>query len=177
MPEIIDTIRACPQHRFYLLTKQDQNLVKFNPLPDNCWVGVTATNSIMAYDAVSHLRGIKAKVKYISCEPLLEDFRDNSRGMPSHLALFVDWVIIGACTGTREDMLELIKQYQGLTLMPFGKKWTAQPKLEWVTEIIGAADKAGIAVFLKDNLLKIYPELLKRQEMPRVDSTTEEIDG
>ena len=36
--------------------------------------------------------------------------------------------------------------------MPWGKKWTAQPPIEWVREIVEAADRAGIKVFLKDNL-------------------------
>jgi hypothetical protein len=31
-------------------------------------------------------------------------------------------------------------------------KYTLQPKIEWVREIVEAAGKAGIRVFLKDNL-------------------------
>jgi len=49
-------------------------------------------------------------------------------------------------------MMELQKKYPDLTLMPYGNKRTAQPKVEWLQEIVGAADKAGIPVFLKDNL-------------------------
>ena len=41
----------------------------------------------------------------------------------------INWVIIGAQT-----------------------KPTVYPKIEWVTEIVEAADKAGIPVFLKDSL-------------------------
>ena len=46
----------------------------------------------------------------------------------------------------------MIEKYPDLTLMPYGKKWTAQPKIEWVQEIVQACDKAGIPVFLKENL-------------------------
>jgi len=44
MPQIIDTTKVCPHHRIYLLTKQPQNLIKWSPFPDNCWVGVTVTD-------------------------------------------------------------------------------------------------------------------------------------
>ena len=64
----------------------------------------------------------------------------------------ISWLIIGSCTGTKSEMLKLIKRYPDLTLMPFGNKWTAQPRINWVREIVEAADKAGVAVFLKDNL-------------------------
>ncbi len=34
-------------------------------------------------------------------------------------------------------------------------KPTLQPKIEWVREIVEAADKAGVKVFLKDNLMPL----------------------
>jgi protein gp37 len=40
----LQMMRDNSQHRFYTLTKQPQNLIKFSPFPENCWVGVTATN-------------------------------------------------------------------------------------------------------------------------------------
>jgi len=54
----------------------------------------------------------------------------------------VSWVIIGAQT-----------------------KPTVYPKLEWVKEIIGAADSAGIPVFQKNNLKPLLGNNLI-QEMP-----------
>ena len=112
-------------HRFYLLTKQPQNLVKFSPFPDNCWVGVTATDSHTFSKAMFWLRQIEAKVKYLSLEPLRE------RILPSYIGGIegINWLIIGAQT----------KPYK-------------PPKIEWVQEIVEAADKAGIPVFLKNNL-------------------------
>jgi protein gp37 len=61
-----------PYDRFYLLTKQPQNLIKFSPFPDNCWVGVTATNQEQFDNAVKYLKEVKATEKFISFEPLLE---------------------------------------------------------------------------------------------------------
>lgn len=70
--KIFDVIKLHSQHRFYLLTKQPQNLIKFSPFPDNCFVGVSATNQQQFDNAVKYLKEVKATVKFISFEPLLE---------------------------------------------------------------------------------------------------------
>jgi len=140
--QVMDVIEANPQHRFYLLTKQPQNLIKFSPFPDNCWVGVTVTCKDDFWRAFQGLGQIEAKVKYLSFEPLLGSIWD---GIDA--TLIVDWVIIGAQT----------KPYK-------------PPKLEEVEEIIWACCKANIPVFIKDNLGFIIPGYKKgdklRQELP-----------
>lgn len=136
MPEIMETIRTCPQHRFYLLTKQPQNLPQWSPFPDNCWVGVTATDNLMFQLALHHLDDVKVSLRFISFEPLLNRIED------AHLVKGFDWVIIGAQT----------KPYK-------------PPKIEWVEEIVRAAGKAGIPVFLKDNLM---PLLIDNKGYPYV---------
>jgi len=131
--KVMVNIRHFSQHRFYLLTKQPQNLIKFSPFPDNCWVGVTATNDEMFWDALRWLYRIQAKVKFISIEPYLGQIRI---GAPTLIKLGVlDWVIIGAQT----------KPYK-------------PPKIEWVEEIVRACDKAGVPVFLKYNLKPLIQE-------------------
>jgi len=184
---VLDVIKFNPNHRFYLLTKQPQNLIKFSPFPENCWVGVTATKWLAFSNALGYLATIKAKVKFLSFEPLLERIQlDMLQKMlfPS----VIDWLIIGACTGTKAEMTELVRKYPELTLMPlcldvdrrnrYIVKWTAQPPISWLKETVEAADKAGIPVFLKDNLKPLfkpnyeveYPWAYKwgefRQEMP-----------
>ena len=148
-------------HRFYLLTKQPQNLIKFSPFPDNCWVGVTATSFKMFVDALAYQLCIKAKVKYISFEPLLswDKVITNSFAYSRELGhsfgidqllreASIHWVIIGAQT----------KPYK-------------PPKLAWVEEIIFACVKANIPYFLKDNLGDIIPGHQRgeklRQEFPK----------
>jgi len=150
---VMTTIRDCPQHRFYLLTKQPQNLIKFSPFPDNCFVGVTATTKGRAWEADKFLDNIEAKVKFLSLEPLLDwspaDFGGSFLENDSH----INWLIIGACTGTKKEMTNLARNNSSfLSEMPWGKKWTAQPNPDWVREIVEAADQARIKVFLKDNL-------------------------
>ena len=153
---ILDFIEANPDHTFLTLTKQPQELVKWNPFPENCWVGVTATNSKAGFVSAYFLRDIQARVKFCSVEPMLGDFLDLSRKMPWFLMKYINWLIIGSCTGTRSEMLGFQQKYPDLTVMPFGRKWTCQPKVEWVQEIVEAADKAGVKVFLKDNLNPLF---------------------
>jgi len=129
---IIDKVREFPQHRFYLLTKRPELLEQFSPFPTNCWVGVSATNYDMANSARYYLSNIKAKIKFISFEPLLNRIADRSN-CPFRFEWGTDWVIIGAQT-------------------PYSKK--TAPRVEWVKEIVESADKSGIPVFLKNNLWK-----------------------
>ncbi len=166
--KVLNLCRLHNENRYYLLTKQPQNLIKFSPFPDNCWVGVTATNPLMFYNALDNLRHIEASIKYLSIEPFLEKIK-----IPDAACLsIVNQVIIGALTGTKQELL-CLKVAASLALMPYGNKWTLQPKIEWVKEIVVACDKAGIPVFLKDNLHGIVgakPDSTRwlRQEMPNV---------
>ena len=72
MPAIRATIEACPQHRFYLLTKRPENLLAWSPFPENCYVGVSVTNQEMFETAIEYLKEVEATVKFLSFEPLLE---------------------------------------------------------------------------------------------------------
>jgi len=158
----LQMMRDCPQHRFYTLTKQPQNLPQWSPFPDNCWVGVTLTNYDMARQALPYLAQIEATIKFVSYEPLL-------KAIPcKHTLELIDWVIIGACTGTKPDLMELNKRYPGLTLMPWGKKWTLQPPISWIEEIVRAADQAGVKVFLKDNLRTPILDAVAQHQIPRI---------
>ena len=145
---IFEAVKRHSNLTHIFLTKQPQNLIKFNPFPENCYVGVSATNHEQYKNAILLADTYEAKVKFISFEPLLE--------MPvlhpvHFLAEGIKWVIIGAQT----------KPYK-------------PPKIEWVQEIVEACDKAGIPVFLKDNLASLIYEHdgfegKLRQEMPGVD--------
>lgn len=144
-----DVMRGNSRHTFLCLTKQPQNLPRFNPFPDNCFVGVSITNVRQALAAVTPMAEVEAKVKFVSYEPLLDE-------VPcKHIMNLVQWVIIGAQT-----------PYKGSTA----------PKVEWVREIVEAADKVGVRVFLKNSLsaLRHITPLwargsngMMRQEVPR----------
>ena len=151
MREIFEFTQWYPENTFIFLTKQPQNLIKFSPFPDNCWVGVSATSMILASAACAWLSRIEAKVKYLSIEPLLEWEGRLSDGRLGWQGNYhdINWVIIGQQTPI---------------------KTTTTPKLAWVQEILSAADKANIPVFLKDNLDALMPKYNPseklRQEWP-----------
>ena len=139
--EIMWVIRGTPRHRFYLLTKQPQNLAKWSPFPDNCYVGVTATNHEYFAKAVVEFSTIEAKVKFISVEPFLDWRPAPIDFLASKLKENgINWLIIGAQT-----------------------KPNVYPKIEHVREIVEAADKAGISVFLKENLRPLIHSTPLRQ--------------
>jgi len=119
------------EHTFIFLTKQPHNLIKWSPFPDNCWVGVSVTANGDMTNAYYGLNRVQAGKRFISFEPLLGQI-----GFDDHVKMksYVDWVIIGSQT-------------------PYSPK--TAPRIEWVQEIVAAADKVGIPVFLKNNLVPI----------------------
>jgi len=155
---MFELINRHPSHRFYLLTHCPQNLPQFSPFPDHCYVGVTVTGEnpklSNLFNALDALDDIQCGMRFLSFEPLLKDFHITD--LDIILGGTIDWIIIGALTGSDSALAELSLEFPHLTPMPYGKRWTLQPKIEWVEEIIKAADKAGIPVFLKDNLEPLW---------------------
>ena len=143
MLSIFADIRYFPQHTFIFLTKQPQNLIKWSPFPRNYWVGVTATDGDMFVKAMDCLLEVKAEIKFISFEPLLNWHIEAYILEGGLKAQQLDWLIIGAQT----------KPYK-------------PPKIEWVQEIELAAAKAKIPIFEKDNLQPLLGRELI-QEMPK----------
>lgn len=125
--DLLNICSLCPQHIFQILTKNPKEALDF-AFPDNVWLGVTVTSPSDWFRVPLLLRS-KAKTKFISFEPLLEDVFD-SPDLPSFSGFpYIDWVIIGAQT------------------QPYLK-----PDHDWVYNIIDKARKEGIPVFLKNNL-------------------------
>lgn len=167
---ILLAIKYNPQNRYYLLTKQPQNMKLYSPFTDNVWAGVTTPNRDMLSKAAKYLTGIKAGKTFLSIEPLLEQLNLTKIGdIPgcainiltgaryfrgSHVETLrkIDQIIIGACTGTMKDLKPLTERYPDLTLMEWGNKYTLQPPVEWVERLVSQADQAGVSVFLKENL-------------------------
>jgi hypothetical protein len=151
----LQVMRDCPQHRFYTLTKQPQRLPEFSPFPNNCFIGVTITNQNPLSDSLRALIDVEAKTKFLSFEPLLGEI--NVSFYPDE----IQGLIIGACTGTYSELWHLAERLpledagfvRAMRIKELSRgKYTLQPKIEWVREIVEAAGKAGIRVFLKDNL-------------------------
>lgn len=145
---ILTTIRYGPKHTFLFLTKNPKGYQKWGKFPDNAWCGTTITNN---YTYIGDMVRIQAKHKWLSIEPLLEwrDFPYQKENLSGALkSTGIEWVVIGAQSG----------------------RHPIQPKIEWVKEIVEACDKAGILVWLKDNLVdgfhKIGIPIPRSQQRP-----------
>ncbi|HSY02560.1 MAG TPA: phage Gp37/Gp68 family protein [Acidobacteriaceae bacterium] len=91
---IFDTMSACPQHTFQVLTKRSERLRKLGPSlpwPSNVWMGVSVEDSRVA-SRIADLAAVPAQVRFLSCEPLI--------GPLKNLALeAIHWVIVGGESG------------------------------------------------------------------------------
>ena len=87
-------LAACavrPFNQFQILTKRACRLPDFK-YPDNVWLGVTVENC-KNKERIEYLKKTNAKIKFLSCEPLLEDIGIlDLKG--------IDWVIAGGESGT-----------------------------------------------------------------------------
>jgi protein gp37 len=107
--------------------------------------------------AADYLAMIEAKVKFVSFEPLLGQIDYGGTTWQEFMLSGINWVIIGQQTPVRKSTM---------------------PKIEWIQDIVQAADQVDVPVFLKDNLYSVlkdeYPFILPsdpahlRQQWPEV---------
>ena len=121
---IFKVIKENPQHIFQVLTKRADILSKYDgegllEWPINLWMGVTVENNDVI-NRIDYLRNTGAKIKFLSCEPLLSSLPDmNLNG--------IDWVIVGGESGR--------------TPRPMDEKW--------VIDIKEQCQKANVAFYFK----------------------------
>ena len=93
--EVLDVCRATPHHTYQVLTKRAERLPGFfaeRKVPSNVWLGVSVEDRRYGVPRIVHLRKVKADVRFLSVEPLLEDLgRLNLAG--------IHWVILGGESG------------------------------------------------------------------------------
>ncbi|MCB9106129.1 MAG: phage Gp37/Gp68 family protein [Anaerolineales bacterium] len=120
--KIFDVMRRAYWHHFQVLTKRSQRLLELDPeieWPENVWMGVSVENDKYTF-RIDHLRASRAKIKFLSLEPLLGPLRNlNLQG--------IDWVIVGGESGPK-----------------------ARPMAEeWVTDIRDQCLSANTSFFFK----------------------------
>ena len=98
---VFEVMNQTPHHTFQILTKRPQRLLELDPaLPwaDHIWMGVSVESA--AYRGrIDHLRQTRARVKFLSVEPLLGQISDmNLDG--------IDWVIVGGESGPRARSMQ-----------------------------------------------------------------------
>lgn len=96
-------IEATPNLDWLLLTKRPHRIKRSVPWterwPDNVWVGTTAESQKWAEKRIPHLVTLPAKVRFLSCEPLLDKL-DLSQWLRKG-AQRIDWVIAGGESGAK----------------------------------------------------------------------------
>lgn len=94
--EVLNVINKSRHHQFQILTKRAERLADFflnRKVPENAWLGVSVENQEYGLSRIDSLRKIDTKIRFLSCEPLLEDLGTlNLQG--------IHWVIVGGESGT-----------------------------------------------------------------------------
>lgn len=123
LDKVMEVIKRTLKHTYQLLTKRPERMAEYfagREIPENVWLGVTVEGAEYK-SRIDILRSLDATIKFLSCEPLLNDL--------GNLDLTgIDWVIVGGESG-------------GKDVRPM--------KEEWVMNIKEQAEKQGTAFFFK----------------------------
>jgi protein gp37 len=118
-----------PQHVFQVLTKRAERLFEVHKelkWTHNIWMGVSIENEKVKY-RIDYLRKTKAKVKFLSCEPLIGS-------LPNLNLKKIDWVIVGGESGHKprpmasEWVLDIQEQCKKADVPFFFKQWGGRNK-------------------------------------------------
>lgn len=135
---IFDTIAACPQHTFQVLTKRGERLRGLAPeleWPPNLWMGVSVEDERVLH-RVEDLKSVPAAVRFLSCEPLIGPLPD----LPLD---GIHWVIVGGESGggarpiERSWVLDIRDQCKATGVSFFFKQWGGAQKWRTGRQISG----------------------------------------
>lgn len=144
---LFDRIEQLTNLDFLLLTKRPENVNKMIPawwrdkLPDNVWIGTSVGYQDVSAKRVAELSKINAKVRFLSCEPLIGPVdlwehafvslkvEHNGDGDTQEIPVRrpVDWVIVGGESGPNARMCSV----------------------RWIDDIVRDCKEAGVPVFVK----------------------------
>lgn len=100
--QVVDVIRETPHHTYQVLTKRAERLPQYfarRHCPTNMWLGVSVEDRKYGVPRIAELRKVKAAVRFLSVEPLLEDVgKLNLAG--------IHWVIVGGESGAKARPME-----------------------------------------------------------------------
>ena len=153
--KMFDVIKSTPQHRYQILTKRAERMAEYfgtRSVPNNVWLGVTIEAQSSRF-RIDYLRNLPASVKFLSCEPLVEDLGELD-------LTGIDWIIVGGESGPQarpmkeEWALNIMKQVEAQGARFFFKQWGT-----WGADGI-KRNKHANGKLLKGEII---------QEMPHID--------
>ena len=122
--KVFKVMNETPQHTYQVLTKRGDILAKHDKHLNwtaNIWMGVSVEDERVV-DRIDYLRTTRAKVKFLSLEPLLS-------ALPNLNLKKIDWVIVGGESGPgsrpmeKEWVIDIKKQCQKAKVAFFFKQW------------------------------------------------------
>lgn len=131
-------IGATPNLDWLLLTKRPENVKRYVPphwdngFPDNVWVGTSVEDQEQAEERIPHLAQIPAKVRFLSCEPLLGHVSIGYAGLNAAeygSVWWPDWVIVGGESGPGKRPFDpewgrrILADCKAAGVPFFGKQW------------------------------------------------------
>jgi protein gp37 len=119
--QVFDVMARADWHTFQVLTKRPERAAELSKRltwAPNIWMGTSIENQRFT-SRLAHLRRTGARVKFLSCEPLLGELRLKLSG--------IDWVIVGGESG------------------PGARPMRA----DWARDIRTQCEEAGVAFFFK----------------------------
>ncbi|GGO30150.1 hypothetical protein GCM10010116_60410 [Microbispora rosea subsp. aerata] len=148
--DVFAVIADTPQHTYQVLTKRSTRLRKLADKldwPSNLWMGVSVENQKALY-RVDDLREVPARVRFLSCEPLLGPLTGldltgigwviaGGESGPGHRPLDSSWVVEIRDACIRNEVPFFFKQWGGRTPKQGGRylegrRWDEMPKLPQV---------------------------------------------
>jgi protein gp37 len=135
---VLDQIRKHKEWNFLLLTKFPTRMAEFE-FPKNAWVGASVDTQGAVGRAEKAFKEIKAGVKWLSCEPMMERLTFSS------LEMF-DWVVIGGSSQSSEHAGS-----DTVDASPATPEF--RPPFEWIAHLHAQAKQAKCKVYMKTNLL------------------------
>lgn len=124
LDQIMQVITETPQHQYQILTKRPKRMREYflsHPIPQNAWLGTTVESSRVKH-RIKEIADLPAKVKWLSCEPLLDNLGDLDLNG-------IDWVIAGGESGSNaramqeQWVLNILKQCREQKVAFFFKQW------------------------------------------------------
>ena len=121
---VFQAMNENPQHVFQVLTKRAGILLEYDKAKllkwaHNIWMGVSVEDQRVK-ERIALLQKTKAKVKFLSCEPLIGP-------LPKMNLKKIDWVIVGGESGRKPRPMDV----------------------NWVLDIQEQCEKADVAFFFK----------------------------
>lgn len=157
--KILDAMWNSPLQTFQLLTKRPSNMYVachqwmkqwgLPQMPDNIWLGVTTENQKSVDDRIRHIRDIPAPIRFLSCEPLLEEIN-----LIPWLA-DLQWVIVGGESGTNARYCHL----------------------DWIQSVVSQCQKSQVPIFVKQLGYKAVDGGQRRYDSGQLIVTREGEDG